>query len=117
MPALLKIVLSALLIYVVNEVVVKHSRPLIGSLIASLPLVSILTFIWIQHDLRDRPAEAAEKLASHSTGIFWFVLPTLPMFLIFPALLKRGIAFWPSLGLSSLSAVALYAITARLIMR
>jgi hypothetical protein len=93
MPAILKILLSAALIWLVNEVVVKHSKPLLGSLIASLPLVSLLTFVWIHHDLRDRPQVAVERLAAHSTGLFWFVLPTLPMFLVFPAGSSADLAY------------------------
>ena len=113
MLPLIKILLSASLIWVVNEVVAKYSKPLLGSLIASLPLVSLLTFFWIHHDLRQRPQEAVEKLAVHSTGIFWFVLPTLPMFLIFPALLRRGLGFWPSIAICCAITAALYFVTAK----
>ncbi len=114
---LFKILLSATLIWVVNEVVVRHSKPLLASAIAALPLVSVITFVWIHLDLRGQPDEAARRLAAHSTGIFWFVLPTLPMFLIFPWLLRRGMGFWPSLGLGCLSASVLYLITARLLLK
>lgn len=117
MLAILKILLSATLIWIVNEVVVKHSKPLIGSLIASLPLVSLITFVWIYYDLRAKPEEAVAKLAAHSTGIFWFVLPTLPMFLLFPMLLRRGLGFWPSLLLASASAAILYYFTMKLVNR
>ena len=113
MPALLKILLSATIIWIVNEIVVKHSKPWIGSMIASLPLVSLLTFIWIYHDMRDRPADALQRLVTLSTGVFWFVLPTLPMFLVFPVLLKRGFGFWPSLGLVCAATAALFALIAR----
>jgi len=117
MPALLKILISAATIWIVNEIVVKHSKPLIGSMIASLPLVSLLTFMWIYHDMRDRPIEAVDRLATHSTGIFWFVLPTLPMFLVFPALLKKGLGFWPSMGIVCIGTAILYAVVAKLIAR
>ena len=97
MLSLVKIALSAGLIYLVNEVVIRHSRPALGSLIASLPLVSLITFIWIYYGLSGDPATRDERLASHSTGVFWFVIPSLPMFLVFPALLRKGISFWPNL--------------------
>jgi len=117
MPALLKILISATTIWIVNEIVVKHSKPLIGSMIASLPLVSLLTFMWIYHDMRDRPLEAVDRLATHSIGIFWFVLPSLPMFLVFPALLKKGLGFWPSMGICCIGTAVLYVIVAKLIAR
>jgi hypothetical protein len=117
MPAIVKILISAATIWVVNEIVVKHSKPLIGSMIASLPLVSLLTFMWIYHDMRDRPAEAVDRLAAHSIGIFWFVLPTLPMFLVFPMLLKKGIGFWPSMGIVCLGTALLYALTAKFLVK
>ncbi|MCP5539986.1 MAG: DUF3147 family protein [Akkermansiaceae bacterium] len=105
----IKLIVSAGLIYLVNEVVVRHSRPALGSLIASLPLVSLITFVWIWHGLKDDPPRLAEKLAAHSAGVFWFVLPSLPMFLIFPWLLRRGLSFWPNLLLCCGVTMALYA--------
>jgi hypothetical protein len=117
MPALIKILLSASLIWLVNEAVVKHSKPLLGSMIASLPLVSLITFMWIYHDLKNRPQEAVERLASHSTGVFWFVIPSLPLFLVFPILLKRGVGFWPSIGIVCIGTALLYALMAKLLVK
>src|SRR5690242_6683942 len=78
--------------------------PAIGAVILSLPLISILAFIWLWRDTSDTGAVAA---LSQST--FWFVLPTLPMFLVLPALLRNGAGFWPALGLSCLVTLLLYA--------
>ena len=109
MLTLIKLTLSAGLIYLVNEVVIRHSRPALGSLIASLPLVSLITFVWIYYGMAGGdPAARTEKLAAHSTGVFWFVLPSLPMFLVFPWLLRRGLSFWPNLLMCSLLTMALY---------
>lgn len=109
MPVLLKLLLSAGLIYLVNEVVIRHSRPLLGSLIASLPLVSLITFVWIYHGMQTaEPAARVEKLASHSEGVFWFVLPSLPMFLVFPWLLRRGVPFWGTLAICIALTMLLY---------
>ncbi len=104
----IKLILSAALIYFVNEIVVTRSKPLLGSMIASLPLVSIITFFWIYVGLKERPEEQIEKLASHSTGVFWFVLPSLPMFLIFPMLLKKGLTFWPAILICCAITMLLY---------
>jgi hypothetical protein len=117
MFAILKILISASLIYLVNEVVVRHSKPLLGSLIASLPLVSLLTFIWIWNDLRTKPEALVEKLSAHSSGVFWFVLPSLPMFLLIPWMLKKGIGFWPTMAASCVLTMVLYLIMAKLLAR
>ena len=88
-----KLILSAAIIVVVSEVA-KHSAGL-GALIKSLPLVSILAMIWLYVDTQD-----TEKIADLSVGTFWLVLPTLPMFLVLPALLRSGMGFYASLGIS-----------------
>jgi len=117
MLTVIKLLVSAGLIYLVNEVVIARSRPFMGSLIASLPLVSLITFVWIWFGMRDRPEEQVEKLAAHSVGVFWFVLPSLPMFLVFPWLLRKGLHFWPSLLLCCLLTMLLYAGMAALLKR
>ncbi len=108
----IKLLISAGLIYLVNEVVITHSKPALGSLIASLPLVSLITFVWIWFGLKDDPAGRMEKLSAHSSGVFWFVLPSLPMFLIFPWLLKKGLPFWLDLAVCCLITMFLYALMA-----
>ncbi|MCC6883089.1 MAG: DUF3147 family protein [Verrucomicrobiales bacterium] len=108
MPVLLKLLLSAGLIYFVNEVVIRHSRPLLGSLLASLPLVSLITFVWIYYGLQADPAARVQKLASHSEGVFWFVLPSLPMFLVFPWLIRRGMPFWGTMAVCVFVTMILY---------
>ena len=108
----LKLLISAGLIYLVNEIVITRSRPFLGSLIASLPLVSLITFFWIWSGMKDDPAARVEKLAAHSNGVFWFVLPSLPMFLIFPWLLKKGLSFWPNILLCCGITMLLYALMA-----
>ena len=109
MLTVIKLLVSAGLIYLVNEIVVTRSKPFLGSMIASLPLVSLITFVWIWAALRENPEAQTEKLAAHSAGVFWFVLPSLPMFLVFPALLKRGLTFWPTLIICCVITMALYA--------
>ena len=117
MFAIVKILISASLIYLVNEVVVRHSKPLLGSMIASLPLVSVLTFIWIWNGLRAKPEAMVEKLSAHSAGVFWFVLPSLPMFLLIPWMLKKGFGFWPAMAAGCVLTMVLYLIMAKLLAR
>ena len=117
MPLLLKLLLSAGLIYLVNEIVITRSKPLLGSMIASLPLVSLITFVYIWWDLRGAPEEQTEKLAAHSAGVFWFVLPSLPMFLLFPYLLKKGLSFWPNLLVCMVVTMLLYLVMITILKR
>jgi hypothetical protein len=107
---IIKAALSGILVMIVSEVA--RRSPGIGGLIASLPLISVLAFIWLWHDAGD-----VERIAAQSQSTFWFVLPSLPMFLVFPALLRHGTPFWLALGLSCLLTMVLYALTMWLLPR
>jgi hypothetical protein len=97
----IKCTLSGIIIAVISEVA-KRS-PAFGALIASLPLLSLLGMLWLWRDTGD-----AERIASQAEATFWYVLPSLPMFLVLPALLRAGVGFWPSMGLSCALTVVLY---------
>ena len=88
-----KVIVSAVIIVVVSEVA-KVSAGL-GALIKSLPLVSILAMIWLYVDTRDNGI-----IAELSVSTFWLVLPTLPMFLVLPWLLRQGWEFYGALATS-----------------
>ena len=77
--------------------------PGFGALIASLPLVSLLGMIWLWHDKPD-----TENMAAHAQATFWFVLPSLPMFLLIPAMLRAGISFWLTLLAGCALTIMLY---------
>jgi hypothetical protein len=96
-----KCALSCIIIAVVSEVA-KRS-PAFGALIVSLPLVSLLGILWLWRDTGD-----SERIAGHAESTFWYVLPSLPMFLILPAMLRAGVGFWPSLAVSCAVTVILY---------
>jgi hypothetical protein len=100
--AAIKALLSGVIIATVSEVAKRN--PAIGAIILSLPLISILAFIWLWIDTSDK-----EGIAALAQSTFWFVLPTLPMFLALPALLRGGMGFWPALGLACAMTVLLYA--------
>lgn len=85
-----KIFLSAFIILLVNKVQLINDR--LSALLIALPLTSILAMIWMH-----QAKQSSERLANHSEGTFWFVLPTLPMFLIFPWMLRNQWGFWTSL--------------------
>jgi len=78
---ILKAVLSGVLVMIVSEVA--RRSPGIGGLIASLPLISVLAIIWLWRDTAD-----AERIAVQAESTFWYVLPSLPMFLVLPAMLR-----------------------------
>jgi len=96
-----KAVISGILIAIVSEVAKR--QPGIGALIASLPLISVMGMIWLWRDKPD-----AANMAAHASATFWYVLPSLPMFLLIPALLNRGWSFWVALGAGCLLTVILY---------
>ena len=97
-----KAALSGVLVMLVSEIA--RRSPSLGGLVASLPLISVLGMMWLWRDTAD-----AERMARHAEATFWFVLPSLPMFLLIPALLRRGVGFWPSLGAGCLLTIGLYA--------
>ncbi len=99
----LKAALSGVIVSIVSEVAKRY--PGFGGLIASLPLVSVLGMIWLWRDTGD-----PDRMAAHASATFWFVLPSLPMFLLIPELLRRGVGFWPSLLAGCLLTVALYSL-------
>ena len=86
-----KLFLSAFIILLVNKIQLVNDR--LSALLIALPLTSLLAMIWM-HQARQSP----ERLANHAEGTFWFVLPTLPMFLILPWMLRHGWAFWPAMA-------------------
>jgi hypothetical protein len=77
--------------------------PATAAVVASLPLVSVLGMIFLWHARPD-----AENMAVHAQATFWYVLPSLPMFLVIPALLRAGVNFWAALLAGCVLTVLLY---------
>ena len=98
---IIKSALSGILIALISEVARRY--PAFGGFIASLPLLSLLAVIWLWRDTGD-----AETIAAHLTATFWFVMPSLPMFLVIPYLLRHGMGFWLALLIGCALTVALY---------
>jgi F0F1-type ATP synthase assembly protein I len=84
-----KYLITAAVVVVVTEFAKMNDK--LGGLIAALPLVTVLALIWL--NVENQPTE---KIANHAYYTFWYVLPTLPMFLLFPYLLPK-FGFWPTL--------------------
>jgi hypothetical protein len=100
---ILKFAISAAVLVTVAEISKRSS--FIGGLVASLPLTSLLAMMWLWRDTHD-----GGKIAALSASIFWLVLPSLVLFVVLPVLLKRGLTFWPSLGISLAAMLASYGV-------
>ena len=98
---LIKAALSGVIIAIASEVA--RRWPGWGALIVSLPLVSVLAMIWLWRDTHDRV-----RLAAHAESTFWFVLPSLPMFLLIPLMLRQGFSFWLALAAGCVLTMVLY---------
>jgi len=92
MPFIIKYALTAFVVVLVSEIAKRSDK--LGALISSLPFVTILTLIWLYFE-----HQPSEKIANHAYYTFWYVIPTLPMFLLFPYLMGK-FGFWVALMLS-----------------
>lgn len=102
-----KILLTAVVILFVTKVQLVSDK--LSALLIALPLTSFLAMMWMYHDKKaGELAVRSEGVASHAWYTFWFVLPTMPMFLIFPAMLRKGWSFYPALGANILITAALF---------
>jgi ABC-type multidrug transport system permease subunit len=101
---LTKVLLTAVIILIVTKVQVFSDK--LSALLIALPLTSLLAMIWMY-----QARQPTEKIAGHSEGTFWFVLPTLPMFLILPWMLRNGWSFWSALGANCVLTTAFFWIT------
>lgn len=101
---LIRALLSGLIIAAIA--VIGRKAPALAALVASLPLISILGMIWLWRDTGD-----AMLLADHAEATFWYVLPSLPMFLLIPAMLRAGQNFWVALAAGIVLTFTLYLLT------
>lgn len=97
----IKVLVTAVVVVAVSELGKRSS--FWGAVLASLPLTSLLAFVWLY-----RSTGNVEAISSLSHGIFWLVLASLPLFLILPALLKNGVSFWLAFAASCVATAGLY---------
>ncbi|MBT8036707.1 MAG: DUF3147 family protein [Verrucomicrobiae bacterium] len=113
MPILIKYLITAGLIVLISQVAKWNDK--LGALIAALPMVTVLAMTWMFFDFKGQ--EQTEKIANHAYYTFWYVIPTLPMFLLMPWMLRKGIHYgFCLLGGCVLTAV-LFVLTAWLMKR
>ena len=90
----LKYAITAGLVVLISEIAKKSDR--VGAFIGAMPWMTTLVMIWLFVEMQ--PAERSEKIANHAWYTFWYVLPTMPMFLLIPWILRRGWSFYLALG-------------------
>ena len=96
--------LSGIIVMAVSEIA--RRSPAFGALVVSLPLVSLLGILWLWLDTHN-----ASRAAAHAEATFWYVTPSLPMFLAFPWMPRHGVGFWPAIVAACVLTIALYAAT------
>lgn len=101
---LVKLLLSAAVILLVTKIQIVSDR--LSALLIALPLVSLVAMVWMHHD-----GQSAQRIANHAEGTFWFALPTLPMFVLLPWLLRHGWGFWPALAVNCVLTTGLFWLT------
>ncbi|KHE03158.1 hypothetical protein NL54_00815 [Pantoea stewartii] len=104
-----KYAITALMVVVISEAAKRSDR--LGGLLAALPLVTILVLVWMKLE-----GQTQAKIAAHAWYTFWYVVPTLPIFILFPFLYQRT-GFWLTLGLSCVLTLIVFVLWAVLLKR
>ena len=100
---LIKAAISGAIVAAVSEIARRY--PGWGGLVASLPLTSLLAMTWLYRDTAD-----AGRVADLSASTFWFFLPSMPLFVALPLLLRNGLGFWVSLAIVVVGTLGVYAL-------
>jgi hypothetical protein len=106
----IKVALTAGIVVGISEIAKRSS--FWAAALASLPLTSLLAFVWLYLETGD-----TQRVAALSTGVFWLVIPSLPLFLLLPALLRAGWGFWPALAAACVATALAYALMVRVMSR
>jgi hypothetical protein len=99
----MKAVLSGAIVAAASEIARRSS--LLGAVLVSLPLLSILAMVWLYRDTRN-----ADEIADLSWSILWVIVPSLVFFVVLPLALRRGVEFWPALLLACAATAVAYGI-------
>ncbi len=105
-----KLLVTAAVILTVTKIQLVSDR--LSALLIALPLTSLLAMIWMH-----QTGQSPTRLANHAEGTFWFVLPTLPMFLILPWMLRNGWGFWSALAANCAVTIAFFWLTVNILRR
>ncbi|HQS65884.1 MAG TPA: DUF3147 family protein [Sulfuricurvum sp.] len=96
-----KLIITTLIIVLISEISKRSS--LAGALLAAIPLVSILAMTWMYVD-----TNSSTSAVEFSNRIIWLIAPSMTLFIVFPLLIKKGIGFYPSMGVAIVATVAAY---------
>jgi hypothetical protein len=107
---LAKLLVSAAIIVLVNKIQLFNDR--LSALLIALPLTSLVAMVWMHQG-----GQSTARIANHAEGTFWFVLPTLPMFLILPWMLRHGWGFWAALAANCLITIGFFWLTVFILRR
>lgn len=105
-----KLLITSLVIVAISEISKRSS--FIGALLASLPLISVFAMVWLYIDTKD-----VTKVSELASNVFWLVIPSLAFFISLPLLLKRGLDFYLSMGLSMLLTAGCYFLLIKILLR
>jgi len=108
MYIIVKYLITAAMVVLISEFAKRSDK--LGALIAALPLVTVLAMTWMFFEVKG--AEQTEKIANHAWYTFWYVIPTMPMFLLIPWMLRRGVNYGWTLLASCLLTAVLFVLTA-----
>lgn len=104
----IKAIISGLLVAAASETAKRF--PVWGAIMVSVPLISLLTAIWMNFETKD-----TEQVAAFLKGVFWAHLPTLVFFLLCPSLLRSGMSFWPAMLLSMAATIIVFFVYAMIL--
>ena len=96
-----KLIITTLLIVLISEIAKRNS--LAGAMLAAIPLVSILAMTWMYIDTNQ-----SNTAVAFSNNIVWLIVPSMTLFIAFPFLIKKGLGFYPSMGISILMTILAY---------
>jgi len=102
-----KYAVTSFLVVLISEVAKRSDK--LGGLIAALPLVTVLVLFWLYFE-----KQSVEKIANHAWYTFWYVIPTLSMFLVFPYIIKHH-GFWMAIIISIVVTILSFVIFANII--
>jgi len=96
-----KLIITTFLIVLISEIAKRSS--LAGALLAAIPLVSILAMTWMYID-----TNSSESAVEFSHRIVWLIAPSMILFIVFPILIKKGLGFYLSIGISIVMTIFAY---------
>ena len=79
---IIKIIVTAILIVLISEIAKVNDK--LGGLISAMPIITLLVILWMYYD-----GNSDEKISSHMSYTFLYIVPTIPMFLIFPFVISK----------------------------